>query len=79
MRCALCHIIIDSGTAWRSSTNRFYCSEFCADSETSAPLQQCTQKDLHDRQYLERLRRLLPLFRDLKSNRISPRSVGALQ
>jgi hypothetical protein len=58
MHCALCHLIIDSRTAWRSSTNRFYCSEFCADSETSAPFEQGTQKDVHDRQYLERLRRL---------------------
>jgi hypothetical protein len=79
MRCALCHLIIDSRTAWRSSTNRFYCSEFCADSEVSVPFEQCAQKEVHDRQYLERLRRLLPLFQDLRSNRISPRSVGALQ
>lgn len=45
--------------------------EFCADSETSAPFKQFTQKDVHDRQYLERLRRLLPLVHDLKSNRIT--------
>jgi Prokaryotic metallothionein len=79
MRCPSCHSIIDSKAAWKNSTNRFYCSEFCADSEISVPLEQRSQKEIHDRQYLERLRRLLPLLQDLKSNRISPRSVGALQ
>jgi hypothetical protein len=76
MRCPSCQLIIDPRTAWRNSTNRFYCSEFCADSEVSAP--RSVQKEVLDRQYLERLRRLLPFFRDLKSNRVSP-SVGALQ
>jgi hypothetical protein len=79
MRCRSCRSIIDSRTAWKISSNHFYCSEFCADSEVSASFEQCTQKDVHDRQYLERLRRLLPLFKDLRSNRISLRSVGALQ
>jgi hypothetical protein len=79
MRCRSCQSIIDSRTAWKNSSNHFYCSEFCADSETSAPFEQCTQKEVHDRQYLERLRRLLPLFKDLRSNRINPRSAGALQ
>jgi hypothetical protein len=37
------------------------------------------QKEVFDRQYLERLRRLLPFFRDLKSNRVGPLSGGALQ
>jgi hypothetical protein len=79
MRCPSCRLMIDPRTAWKSSTNRFYCSEFCADSEISAPVEQCVQKEVLDRQYLERLRRLLPFFRDLKSNRISPPFVGALQ
>jgi hypothetical protein len=79
MRCPSCHLIIDPRTAWRSSTNRFYCSEFCADSEVSAPVERCVQKEVLDRQYLERLRRLLPFFQDLKSNRVNPLSVGALQ
>jgi hypothetical protein len=79
MRCPSCLLIIDTRTAWKNSTNRFYCSEFCADSEISAPFEQCMQKDVHDRQYLERLQRLLPLFQNLKSKPISPRPVGALQ
>jgi hypothetical protein len=77
MRCPSCHLIIDSRAAWKSSTNRFYCSEFCADSEVSAPVQRCAQKEVPDR--LERLRRLLPLFEELKSNRITPRSAGVVQ
>ena len=79
MRCPSCHLIIDPRTAWRNSTIRFYCSEFCADSEVSATVERCVKKEVLDRQYLERLRRLLPFFRDLKSNRVSPLSVGALQ
>jgi hypothetical protein len=83
MRCPSCHLIIDSRTAWKNSFNRFYCSEFCADSEISTPFdqdtQQGTQKEVLDRQYLERLRRLLPFFRDRRSNRMSPRTIGALQ
>ena len=78
MRCPLCHVIIDPRSAWKNSINRFYCSEFCADSEIYAPVEQRVQKEVIDRQYLERLRRLLPFFRDLKSNRVSP-LFGALQ
>ncbi len=77
MRCSSCHLIIDSKNAWKSSTNRFYCSEFCADSETSPLVEQGTQKEALDQQYLDRLRRLLPFFQELKSDRVGPRSVGA--
>jgi len=79
MRCLSCHLIVDPRTAWRNSTNRFYCSEFCADSENSYIVEQRMQKKDFDRQYLERLRRLLPFFRDLKSNRAGSLSGGALQ
>jgi hypothetical protein len=78
MRCPLCHLLIDPRTAWKNSANRFYCSEFCADSEDYT-VERCRQKEVFDRQYLERLRRLLPFFRDLKSNRVGPLSVDALQ
>jgi len=79
MRCPFCHLIVDPRSAWKSSADRFYCSEFCADSEDSYTVERCRQKEVFDRQYLERLRRLLPFFRDLKSNRVGPLSVGALQ
>jgi len=79
MRCPSCRLLIDSRTAWKDSSNRFYCSEFCADSETSLAGEKFTPKEVHDRRYLERLRRLLPLLEDLKSNRISPQSAGAFQ
>jgi hypothetical protein len=78
MRCPR-HLLIDPRTAWKNSANRFYCSEFCADSEVSAPVERCVKKEALDRQYLERLQRLLPFFRDLKSNRVGPLSDGALQ
>jgi len=79
MRCPSCHLMIDPRTAWKSSNNRFYCSEFCADSEISAPFERCVQKEIHDRQYLDRLRRLLPFVHELKSNRVSPSSVGTVK
>jgi hypothetical protein len=72
-------LIIDPRTAWKFSDNRFYCSEFCADSEVSVPLEPSVQKEVHDRQYLERLRRLLPVVQELKSNRLSPSLIGALR
>jgi hypothetical protein len=79
MHCPSCHLIIDPRTAWKNSTNRFYCGEFCADSEDFCTVKRCVQKEVFDRQYLERLRRLFPFFRDLKSNRVRLLSVGALQ
>jgi hypothetical protein len=78
MRCPSCRLMIDPRTAWKSLTNGFYCGEFCADSEISAPVEQCVQKEVLDRQCLERLRGLLLFFRDLKSSRIGPPFVGAL-
>jgi hypothetical protein len=79
MHCPCCHLIIDPRTAWKNSNNRFYCSEFCADSEASSLAAQVAQKEALDRQYMERLRRLLPFFRDLKSKGASSLPVGALQ
>jgi hypothetical protein len=72
MRCPSCDLLIDCSTAWKNSTNRFYCSEFCADSEISAPVERYRRKEVLDREYLERLRRLLPLFQELKSNIRAP-------
>jgi hypothetical protein len=77
MRCPFCCVVIYPRSAWKNSANRFYCSEFCADSEISAPVERCMQKEVIDRQYLERLRRLLPFFRELKSDRVSPLLVDA--
>jgi hypothetical protein len=58
---------------------RFYCSEFCADSEICSPVARDAQKETLDRQYMERLRRLLPVFRVLKSNRANPLPSAALR
>jgi hypothetical protein len=67
MRCALCHQPIDLRSAWKGTRERFYCSEFCADSEGSVAIDQNSQKRLIDRRYVERLERLLPLMQTLQA------------
>ena len=63
MKCPNCHSVIDPNTAWKSSADRFYCSEFCADIEAQDALTSRVSKDVIDRQYIERLQRLLPYVR----------------
>ena len=65
MKCPNCHAVIDPNTAWKGGAGRFYCSEFCADAETqdSIGLSSRVSKDEIDRQYIERLQRLLPYVR----------------
>lgn len=36
MHCAFCNRTITPGFAWKVTSDRFYCSEFCADSEGAA-------------------------------------------
>lgn len=62
MKCPNCHSVIDSNTAWKSGS-RFYCSEFCADVEVHDASGSRVSKDEIDRQYIERLQRLLPYVR----------------
>ena len=64
MRCSNCNSIIDPRTAWKSTSN-FYCSEFCADAGVECTLNPAYRlsKDEIDRQYIERLRKLLPYVR----------------
>ena len=61
MLCPLCHRTINPKAAWKVAADRFYCSEFCAESETYIPVRQHVSKELMDRLYLQRLERLLPL------------------
>lgn len=67
MKCPNCRSAIDPDTAWKCSADRFYCSEFCADIETQETSQEASSsrmsKDEIDRQYIERLQRLLPYVR----------------
>lgn len=63
MKCPNCHSVIDRDTAWKGSANRFYCSEFCADIEAQDVSSSSVSKDAIDRQYIERLQRLLPYVR----------------
>ncbi len=68
MRCTFCHQAIRPKTAWKSASGHFYCSEFCADSEAATPLRHhAVRKHEIDRQYRERLERLLPLRRALQT------------
>ncbi len=68
MRCVFCHQTIDRTKAWKGSAGRFYCSEFCSDSETIVPSQRRVAKDRIDQQYMERLERLLPLRRTIQKS-----------
>jgi len=63
MKCPNCRSVINPDTAWKSSASRFYCSEFCADMETQDASSSQVSKDAIDRQYIERLQRLLPYVR----------------
>lgn len=63
MKCPNCHSVINPDAAWKSSASRFYCSEFCADSELPGASSSRVSKDTIDRQYIERLQRLLPYVR----------------
>ncbi len=63
MKCPNCRSVINPDTAWKSSASRFYCSEFCADVESQDATSCGVSKDEIDRQYIERLQRLLPYVR----------------
>ena len=63
MKCPNCRSVIDPDTTWKSSASRFYCSEFCADIEAHDASSSGVSKDEIDRQYIERLQRLLPYVR----------------
>jgi hypothetical protein len=66
MRCVFCDRPLEIKSAWKGVRDRFYCSEFCADSEMSeaTPAQNpASLLQYHlDRPY-ERLERLLPYMR----------------
>jgi hypothetical protein len=61
MRCPFCHQALNLKEAWKGTADRFYCGEFCADSETAISIQQHLLKERLDRQYLQRLERLVTL------------------
>lgn len=61
MHCSLCGQSLQPEHAWKGTTARFYCSEFCAESENVPPSRPNLQKAQIDQRYLDRLERLLPL------------------
>ena len=73
MQCAFCSRPIKAKSAWKGAGAQFYCSEFCADSETieTAPVsvrrkqRGPTLLDHHLSRRYERLEKLLPYMRQL--------------
>lgn len=64
MKCAFCNTPIDQKSAWKGTGDRFYCGEFCADSEELEPARPAaTLLQLHRERSYERLERLLPYMR----------------
>lgn len=61
MRCPCCHQPLDPKTAWKGAADRFYCSEFCAETEAVIPSQADSQKERFDRICQARLERLVVL------------------
>jgi hypothetical protein len=76
MKCPNCRSVINPDTAWKSSASRFYCSEFCADMETQEASSSQVSKDEIDRQYIERLQRLLPYVRRGAASPLGSDSAG---
>jgi hypothetical protein len=65
MKCALCQISIHPTTAWQVTSDLFYCSEFCAEAaEDEVVVTPSYRKAEIDRQYLQRLERLLPYLKN---------------
>ena len=65
MQCQFCGRSIERDTAWLGISNKFFCSEFCSESDMgSEELDQrySQQKIRVDQQYLERLERLQRLL-----------------
>ena len=66
MRCTFCNKPLEIKSAWKGGGDRFYCSEFCADSEVSEvtlALNQASLVQYHLNRPYERLERLLPYMR----------------
>jgi hypothetical protein len=65
MNCPVCDQAIDEAKAWKGTADRFYCSEFCADSEVDSEkvvaLPTTSLRERFDRQYMQRLERLVAL------------------
>jgi hypothetical protein len=61
MRCPCCDQPVGRNNSWKGAAGRFYCSEFCADSETVVSSRDESIKERFDRQYFARLERLVAL------------------
>ena len=63
MHCPSCEQAIDQDQAWKGTAGRFYCGEFFADSENvvTLPPPRRSLREHFDRQYMQRLERLVAL------------------
>jgi hypothetical protein len=75
MKCLLCSRPIRYQEAWKSSSNHYYCSEFCAESEAVDLVLFSGSPDIIASRY-ERMERLLPYMRDLHHWTSNRSSVG---
>ena len=76
MQCTCCNRPLEIKSTWKSASNRFYCSEFCADSEVreAAPAPATSPGTLlqhHMNRPYERLERLLPYMRQYTGRMLS--------
>jgi hypothetical protein len=72
MQCAFCGNALEAKSAWKGAHSQFYCSEFCAESETVQTVQAAEMAPApaastllahHLHRPYERLERLLPYMR----------------
>ena len=70
MNCSHCMKSIDPHKAWKSTSNRFFCNEFCSDAEPLAPKpREDRLLQYHaDNGYLERLQRLVTMRRSIEKS-----------
>lgn len=82
MQCAFCGNPLEARSTWKGAHSHFYCSEFCAESETVAPVHAAETAPAaaansllghHLHRPYERLERLLPHMRRYSARTTSAR------
>ena len=85
MQCAFCGNPLEARSAWKGAHSQFYCSEFCAESqtvetvraaETAPAAAEGTLLGHHLHRPYERLERLLPYMRRYSAQTASTRKAA---
>jgi hypothetical protein len=85
MQCAFCGNPLEARSAWKGARSQFYCSEFCAESQTVETVQAAetapaaaegTLLGHHLHRPYERLERLLPHMRRYSAQMASTRKAA---